>query len=214
MNDWANTLIVVVALANLMLLGASRLSLCVRATAAQGAAIGLFLLCTHTGGLTVDLVVLALLSIALKAFVFPGFLYRVLNRTDVRHELEPYVGYGLSILFGIAMLIIALWLGARMPVQELKDSRFILPVALWTIFVGLFIVVARRKAISQVIGYLALENGIFLFGAAIAGELPVVVEIGILLDVFVAVFVMGLAIFHINRELDHTDADRLSAMRD
>ena len=75
-------------------------------------------------------------------------------------------------------------------------------------------IVSRRKAIMQTLGYLAMENGIYAFGLAFAVEEPLLVEMGVLLDVFVAVFVMGIAIHHISREFDHIDTDRLSALKD
>jgi hydrogenase-4 component E len=90
----------------------------------------------------------------------------------------------------------------------------LLPAAFFAILCGFFVTIARRKALTQILGYLALENGIFAFGAAALSEHPVMLEMGILLDVFVAVFIMGVAIFHINREFDHIDADRLASLRD
>ncbi len=89
-----------------------------------------------------------------------------------------------------------------------------IPGALFTILSGLFLIISRRKALTQVIGYLVLENGIYAFGAALAVEEPLVVEMGVLLDVFVAVFVMGITIHHISRDFDHIDTDRLSLLKD
>jgi len=85
---------------------------------------------------------------------------------------------------------------------------------LHAIFVGLLLIVSRRKAVTQVLGYLALENGIFVFGVGLARQATLLVEMGILLDVFVAVFVMGIAIFHISREFDHIDTDQLSLLKE
>jgi hydrogenase-4 component E len=90
----------------------------------------------------------------------------------------------------------------------------LVPVALSTILIGLFLIVSRKKALSQVLGYLVFENGIFTFGVGAAYEAPVLVEMGVLLDVFVAVFVMGIAIFHISREFDSIDTTRLETLRD
>ena len=87
-------------------------------------------------------------------------------------------------------------------------------MALFTIATGLAIIVSRRKAVTQVVGYLAMENGIYVFGAAFAIREPLLVEMGVLLDVFVAVFVMGIMIHHIGREFDHIDTDRLSVLKD
>ena len=82
------------------------------------------------------------------------------------------------------------------------------------VMVGLFVIVSRTKALTQALGYLAMENGIYAFGMALALKEPVTVEMGILLDVFVAVFVMGIIIYHINREFDEISTDRLSVLKD
>jgi hydrogenase-4 component E len=92
-------------------------------------------------------------------------------------------------------------------------SSLVVPVAFFTITSGLFLIVSRKKALTQVLGYLVMENGIYVFGTSIAARQPLLVELGILLDVFVAVFVMGIAIFHINREFEHTDVDRLNKLK-
>ena len=94
----------------------------------------------------------------------------------------------------------------RAPFELLHASIFL-------ILVGLFLIIGRRKALMQVIGYLVLENGIFVFGVITVVEAPLLVELGVLLDAFVAVFVMGIAIFHINREFGSMDVDRLTALR-
>jgi hydrogenase-4 component E len=87
-------------------------------------------------------------------------------------------------------------------------------VALSVSLTGFFIIISRAEALSQVIGYLILENGIYLFGIALLLEQPLLVELGMLLDVFVGIFVMGITVFHISREFEHTDTSRLSGLAD
>jgi len=87
------------------------------------------------------------------------------------------------------------------------------PVGLFTLFVGLFLSIARRKALTQVLGYLVLENGAYILGLAMVSEIPVLVEAGVLLDAFVAVFVMQIAIHQITAEFRSTDVDKLTALR-
>ena len=93
------------------------------------------------------------------------------------------------------------------------DPVVSMPVALFMIFVGLFVIISRRTALSQILGYIILENGVYAFGMVILAEVPVLVELGVLLDAFVAVFVMGVAIYHISREFDHVDADQLDTLK-
>jgi hypothetical protein len=115
---------------------------------------------------------------------------------------------------GVAALGVSSWLASRLPPLAPAISPMILPVALFTMITGLFLIVSRRQALTQVIGYLALENGIFAFGLGLVREAPVIVEMGILLDIFVAVFVMGITIFHISREFDQIDTEQLTALKD
>ena len=150
----------------------------------------------------------------LKGIVFPRLLSRAQRMADVKHEVEPIVGYSASILIGLVIVILSAWVGAAFPLPHLPVSPVLLPTALATILSGLFLIVSRRTALTQVVGYLVLENGIYIFGAALAQEEPFLVEMGVLLDVFVAVFVMGIAIFHISREFDHIDVDQLTSLKD
>jgi hydrogenase-4 component E len=213
MKDWIDAAIAVVVLCNLRLLSTSRLVVCVRTVALQGILLGLLPLFFHAEDLTLRVALQAGASMFLKGVVFPWLLARAVRGTDVRHESDPIVGYTPSLLAGGLLLGVALWLGWRLPLPTPGGSQFMIAVSLYTIMVGLFIIVARRMAITQVLGYLAMENGIYTFGLAFAEKEPLVVEMGILLDVFMAVFVMGIMIYNISREFDHIDTDRLSQLK-
>lgn len=213
MYKWLELVTVLFFLTNLAMLGLSELGACVRTVAFQGILLGIFTLIVREDGLSVRLLVLSVLSIGLKGFVFPLLLLRSIREAGVRREVEPFVGFVTSIIAGLGMLAASIWMAAQIPVPWTAMASFQIPVALSTIFTGLFLVVSRRKALNQVIGYLVFESGIYMFGITAAGEVPFLVEFGVLLDVFVAVFVMGIAMDHINREFDHIDADQLSSLK-
>lgn len=216
MPFWVNAIIILVVLTNLKLLGSSRLLACIRIVAAQGFLLGLLPVLAHTEGPLVRLVAQSACSTLLKGVVFPWLLMRAVREADVRREVEPIVGFTTSLLVGTVLLAVGLWLGGRLPAPqpEMAGSTILVGAALFTLMVGLFLIVSRKTALMQVLGYLAMENGIYAFGMAFAQEQPLLVEFGILLDVFMAVFVMGIAIYHINREFDHIDTGRLSTLRD
>lgn len=111
-------------------------------------------------------------------------------------------------------LAFSLWLEAQLPIPARLFPSLLLPAALMTLFSGLILVVGRTKALSQVIGYLVAENGIFLLGIPLMAEGAVWFELTILLDVFVAVFVMGIAINHINKTFESIDVGRFCSLRD
>jgi hydrogenase-4 component E len=213
MTVLTDVLLVFLILTTFKLLGSSRLRACVRAVAVQGVALGLLALASHQGAPSLHIVALAGGSMVLKGLVFPWLLFRALREADVRREVEPYVSYTLSLLTGLGALGVSLWVAARLPLPLETSSKLALPGALFVILAGLFIIVARRTAVMQVLGFLVLENGMYIFAVAQVGEMPFLVELGVLLDLFVAVFVMGIAIYHINREFDHIDTDRLDSLK-
>jgi len=90
----------------------------------------------------------------------------------------------------------------------------LVPVALVTLLCGLLVLITRSKAVTQVVGYLMLENGVYLFGLTLVERISFLVEVGVLLDVFVAVFIMGIVVFHINREFDSISAENLVELRE
>jgi hydrogenase-4 component E len=149
----------------------------------------------------------------LKGIVFPRLLFRAVRHAQVRREMQPYVGYSSSMVIGVVTLAASFRLGAQLPLPGEPVSDLVLPTALFTILSGLFLVVARRKALTQVLGFLVMENGIFTFGVAVVGGIPFLIELGVLMDVFVAVFVMGIALQQINQAFDHIDADQMNSLK-
>ena len=139
-------------------------------------------------------------------------LVRAMHKAGVKRELEPLAGYSWSLLIVSAAGALALWLSRSLNIPGV--SVLAVPAAAVTVFTGLFIIISRRKALTQSLGFLAFENGIALFGCAMHLEYGFFVELGILLDVLVLVFVMGIAVFQISREFEHIDADRLNLLTD
>lgn len=214
MSQLINSILVLLVLTGFTLLSYSRLTACIRAVAFQGVLLGLLAIFMQDGQLSVAGVLLPLTTALVKGLLLPWLLFRAMRAADTVREVEPLISYNLSIIAGTVALALALWLGQRLRLPTEPPSSLLVPAALFTSLTGMIVIVSRRKALTQVLGYLALENGIYAFGAAIALRLPVLVELGILLDVFVGVFVMGIAIFHISREFDHIDTDKLVALTD
>jgi hydrogenase-4 component E len=179
-------------LSGFALLGTSRIGACIRWLSFQGILFGLVPLILHEGG----------------SGWRAGFLAAGTSR-----EVEPFVSFVTSVLFGILALGLSVWLASEMK-PALRQAPFaMLDSSIFLIAVGLFLIISRRNALMQVIGYLVLENGIFVFGVITVVGTPLLVELGVLLDAFVGVFVMGIAIYHINREFGSVEVDRLSALK-
>jgi len=214
MNQLANAILVSLLLTGFLLLASSRLASCIRTVAVQGILLGLLAIAAQDGKPSVVGVLLPFTSATVKGFLLPWLLNRAMRDADTVREVEPIISYNLSVIAGAVALAVSLWLGQRLPLPNQPASLLLVPTAFFTCLVGFILLVTRRKAITQVLGYLTLENGVYAFGAAVALDMPVLVELGILLDVFVGVFVMGIAIFHISRQFDHIDTDRLVSLSD
>ncbi len=210
----ADLILILVVLTNLKLLASSRLGSSVRVVATQGVLLGLLTILAHLDALTVRIVALAIGSMALKGVVFPWLLFRALREAEVSREVEPYVGYVASLLFGVLALAASFWLSTKLPLPTVIESNVLVPTAFFSIMAGLFLIISRKRAVNQVLGFVVLENGVFTFGVGALVGTGFFVEAGVLLDVFVAVFVMGIIIFHINREFDTIETDRLSTLKD
>jgi hydrogenase-4 component E len=210
----ANLILVLVVLTNLKLLGSSRIGSSIRVVAAQGVVLGLLPILAHMHDLSLRFALLAIGTVAIKGIVFPWFLFRAVREADVAREIEPYVGYVTSLLSGVVILAVSFWMCQGLPMPETLASSWLAPVAIFSIFAGLFLIVSRKRALSQVLGFLVLENGVYTFGVGLAPQSSLLVEAGVLLDVFVAVFVMGITIFHINREFDHINTDQMNTLKD
>ncbi len=214
MNPLLVVVAALVALLNFRLLGGSRLIPIIRAAALQGALLALVAVLLRAEELAWGAAALAAGSAVIKGFVLPGLLLRAMRQVEIRREVEPLVGYNLSLLFGAAGLGLAAVMGTRISPSVFAGGHLLGSVSLFTMATGLFLMISRRKAITQALGYLVFENGIYAFGISVAHDEPFLVELGVLLDLLVAVFVMGIIIFHIQRDFAHIDVDRLALLRE
>jgi len=213
MTSVIEIIMVLLVLSDMAILGLNRLKTCINILAFQGMLLGVFAFIAQVNAITPRLILIACASFVLKGFVFPALLNRVTQDTGIQRENEPFVGYTTSVVAGLFMLVFSLWLGSKISAHADSDIGLIVPAALTTLLTGLFLIVARKNALTQCLGYIILENGIYIIGVVTVVEIPVLVELGILLDAFVAVLVMGIAIHHISREFDHIDADKLNILK-
>jgi hydrogenase-4 component E len=212
MTDISDQLLLLVVLSDFWILGTTRLSSTIRAAALQGAFLAALPIALHPG-LSVHLIGLGLGTLIVKAIVLPVFLQRAIREASVRREVEPLIGFTASLCLGAVAVALSFAVGQRLPLPE-SQTALLVPVALATVIVGLIVLTTRNKALTQVVGYLVLENGIYVFGLSQAERVPFLVELGVLLDVFVGVFIMGIVVFHINREFDSLSSARLTELKD
>ena len=212
MMDFSGLLLLLVVLTDFWVLGTTRMSSVIRAAALQGAILAALPLALHPT-FSLHIVGLATGTFLVKAILLPAFLHRAIREASVRREVEPVIGFTASLCVGAVAVALSFAVGQRLPLPE-TQTALLVPVALATVMVGLIVLTTRSKALTQVVGYLILENGIYVFGLSQAERVPFLVEIGVLLDLFVGVFIMGIVVFHINREFDSISAQRLTELRE
>jgi hydrogenase-4 component E len=213
MHNLVDPLLVVVLLFNLFLLGTSRVQAVINASAAQGVLLGILTLCVHEGFST-WMVLITIVTILVKGVLIPGMLLRAIRDAAIRREVEPYIGFLPCLLLGALGTGASLIFARTLPLAKEHMGSLLVPASMATVWTGFLVLTTRRKAINQVVGYLILENGIYIMGLTLLQAMPFMVEMGVLLDLFVGIFVMGIILNHIRREFSSLDTAHLSALKE
>lgn len=151
-------------------------------------------------------------TIIFKTIAIPLFLKYVMKRNRITRDAEPYLPNFISLIF-ITLIIISTFLLSN-TIPDVRISKIYFVVALSTLFTGLFIIASRNKLITHVMGYLVIENGVFILSLAVGTEMPVLVNLGILLDIFASIFLLGIFVNRIGDVLQDVDVDQLSQLKD
>lgn len=208
----ADQLLVLVLLINFISLGTSRLMFSIRAVAAQGVILGILPGLIHP--FSWHLVAITVVILAVKGFIIPMMLGRAVRSAEIKREMEPFLGYVPTLLLGAVFTALSFGFAGRLPMLPEHQNYMFVPASIATLMTGFLVLTTRRKAISQVIGYLVLDNGIFIFGLLLAEAMPIMVEAGALLDLLVGTFVMGIVINQISREFSSLDTSLLTSLKE
>lgn len=207
-----NIVLLLILLINFYALGTARLVAGIRAVALQGALLALLPPLAH--GLHGHTLFLTLVSLSLKGLLIPWLLQRAIREVRIRREIEPLIGYVPTLILGTLVTVGSFLFSDFLPLAPEHYRSLFIPAALATLFSGFLLLMTRRKAITQVLGYLILENGIFIFAVLLAEAMPLTVEAGVLLDLLVATFVMGIVMNQINREFAALSTSSLTALKE
>ena len=213
MSEGLNLLLVIFLLLNFWMLGTSRLRAVIHCAGAQGMLLGIAYLAMH-GASGPRAVALGIAIVSIKGILIPRILISALRSQPIRREVEPFISFTVSLLLGALATGLAVLFARTLPLIESDAGALLVPTSLATVLTGFIVLTTRRKALTQVVGYLTLENGIFIFGLTLIEAMPFLVEAGILLDVLVAVFVMGVVVEHIVREFSSVGGDELVELRE
>jgi hydrogenase-4 component E len=207
-----NVLLIIFAISLLYLGIANRLLTYIKILAFQGILLfGIaFIELIQINALNLAFVLLE--TIVFKTLAIPLFLNYVMKRNRITRDAEPFLPNFISLII-ITMIIIATFILSNAIVDS-RISKIFFVVALSTLFTGLYIIVTRTKIITHVIGYLVIENGVFILSLAVGNEMPMLVNLGILLDIFASVFILGIFVNRIGDVLKDVDVDQLKNLRD
>jgi hydrogenase-4 component E len=214
MSQIIDPLLIVALTLNFVALGVSRIRGIIQAVALQGMLLGVLPLFVPHSEIGLRVIVLVVVTIGLKGFVIPAFLVHAMREANIQHEVKPIMNYMSSLLLGAVGTGLALVFSYTLPLAEEHQGLLLVPASLSTVWAGFLLLTARKKAITQVMGYLLVENGIFLFSLLLLEAMPFLVEIGILLDLFTGVFVMGIIIHHISREFASISTEHLTELKE
>lgn len=205
--------LVIVLLLNLFMLSVSRMRSLINSAAFQGVILSLLplLLEKRIGAV---IVVVTLITAAIKGVLIPQMLHKALRDANIKREVEPLIGFLPTLLLGGLATALSIAFAAYLPMTHTGSSTLIIPASFSTVVTGFLLLTTRYKAITQVIGYLILENGIYIFGMLLLAAVPFLVELGILLDLFVGIFVVSIILNHINEAFSSLDTRRLTALKE
>ena len=196
------------------MLSQRRVSSLVTLFAWQGAILSISTAVIAYGSDQPHLYVSATLSLVLKVLLLPWILYRLIRRLNVQWETEPLLNIPTTMLIGILLVVFAFALSQPIAALSASSARSTLGIALAVVMLSFLMMITRRKAISQVVGFLAMENGLFFAAIATTHGMPMVVELGVALDVLVGTLILGVFFFQIREQFDSLDLRHLEKLKE
>lgn len=207
-------LAILMLMSTIVLVGTSRLKTCIWAYAFRS-----FIL-TWVSGLIAyfsgihHIYIATGISLILKVIIIPGFLFYIVNKVKIKNEVESFISYTLSLLISCGIILIAYYSTQSILKFENVFMRHCLPVSLAITLVGFFVMITRKKAITQILGLLAMEDGLFFAALSTSYGMPLIVELGVFFDILVSVIIMGIYVYRIKETFDTIDTDFLRELRE
>jgi hydrogenase-4 component E len=208
-----DTILALVLLSVLISFGSSRLPTLIRVLAFQGVVVSTVpLFIGHD--LTAGSIVFTLVTLIIRGIIIPLFIYLAIKKVAIRREVGPIVGYHASLLAGLGLIVAATFVSPKFNLPLTGGDALLLPTAITLLVAGMFLLMARRNAIAMVLGYIMMENGIYLVGTGFSVRAHHIVEFGILLDVLAGVMIMAIILQNINQAFDDVDTALLRTLKE
>lgn len=179
----------------------------------QGLILSLLVFLPFTKNFSIFGIILPLTLLVIKVFLIPRYINKIILDLDIKRTIEPTIQ---QVSFLLLVIVTMLFIFLTSSIIARSTELNVIPFAsgFSAIAIGIYIIIFRRKLIVHVCGFLVLENGIFLFGTSVASELPMMIELGVLLDVFVVVFLMGIALNKIRSTFEGFEVTHLGRLKD
>jgi len=207
-----NILLVIFAISLIYMGIANRLSTCINILALQGMILFGVSLIELIQINTINLIFILFETIVFKTIAIPLFLKNVIEKNHIVREAEPFVPDFISIVIITCIIFGSFIFSNLIDVVHLRKMFFI--VALSALFTGLFIIISRKKVVTHIMGYLVIENGVFILSLSAGSTMPMLVNTGITLDIFVSVLVLGLFVNRIGNTFEEMNIDNLTNLKD
>ena len=197
-----------------VLLAQNRLISAIHAFAWQGALVAAVTTVVAATGQVPHLYFSAALTLALKALLIPWMMHRLVRRLELERHTESLQSPALVTMAAVGLVIFSYWLVLPMIQAEQAFTRNIIAISLAVVLIGFLMMVFRTQAVAQVLGFMSMENGLFLAAVSATGGMPLVVELGVAFDVLVAMVLFGVFFLQIRESIDSLDVDRLNRLRE
>ena len=202
----------VVLFSSFVLLAQSRLVSSIHAFAWQGALVAAVPAVAAAAGDLPHLYFSALVTLLIKALLIPWMLHRLVRHLELERHIESLRLPALVNMVAVVLVIFSYWLVLPMVQQGLTFTRNIVAISLAVVLIGLLMMVSRRQAVAQVLGFMSMENGLFLAAVSATRGMPLVMELGVAFDLLVAMVLFGVFFFQIRESIDSLDVDRLNRL--
>ncbi|MCD4743315.1 MAG: hydrogenase [Desulfobacteraceae bacterium] len=208
-----DTILSLVLLSVLFAFGASRVPGLIKVIAFQGIVVSIVpFFIGHEMALGGTVFTIATLII--RGIIIPMSIYIAIKKVAIKREVEPIVGFHASLLFGLGLIVASTYISRELNIPSISDFTLLFPTAIALLVTGMFLLIARRNAIAMVIGYIMMENGIYLIGTTISVRARHIVEFGILLDILAGVMIMAIILQNIKQTFDDVDTANLRTLKE
>jgi hydrogenase-4 component E len=208
-----DSILSLVLLSVLFAFGSSRLPVLIKVLAFQGVVVSLVpLFMGHD--LSSEGIAFTLVTMIIRGIIIPLCIYLVIKKVAIHREVEPIIGYNASLLAGLGLIVAAIYVSHTFDITSISTSTLLLPASITLLVAGMFILMARRNAIAMVLGYIMMENGIYLVGTTFSVRTLHIVEFGILLDVLAGVMIMAVILQNIKQKFDDVDTALLRTLKE